>query len=240
VICAHGARGGSPAAAAHAAAIAERDLFAEVRACCIEGRPGLAETLADLRAKTNLKDVRLVPFLMGAGHTARRVLPRIVAEAAGEGLTIRPPVGTHAGLAAIVADLAVAARRARDWTPAQCALLLVAHGTPRHPGSAESARAHSRAIAAGGTFAEVAVAFLDQAPAPAEAVARVAAPHLVAVGLFADHGVHGEDDVPRLLRAARANAVYAGPVGPAPAIADLIVEQAGATYAVSQAQAASR
>ena len=50
VLCAHGIRGGVGGAAEHAARIAERRLFAEVRACALKGQPGLREVVAAVRA----------------------------------------------------------------------------------------------------------------------------------------------------------------------------------------------
>ena len=56
-------------------------------------------------------------------------------------------------------------------------------------------------------------------------LARLATPHVVVVGLFADSGSHGESDVPRLLEVAGRDAAYTGPVGLAPEMPRLILDQ---------------
>jgi sirohydrochlorin ferrochelatase len=83
-------------------------------------------------------------------------------------------------------------------------------------------------IAEAGPFAEVTTAFLGVAPSVGEAVRRIAAEHCVAVGLFADLGPHGREDVARAVAACGNGAVYAGPIGVDPAVAELIVDQVAA------------
>jgi sirohydrochlorin ferrochelatase len=73
-------------------------------------------------------------------------------------------------------------------------------------------------------FAEVAVGFLDEHPGVREALDALGAAHCVAVGLFVDAGEHGEEDIPALLAPAGARAVYTGPIGSDPAIAELILD----------------
>jgi len=226
VICAHGARGGSAAAAAHARVLAGRGVFASVRACALLGAPSLDETLAALADEA----VLLLPFLMADGYTARRVLPRRLAEA-GIAPTVRPPLGTHPGLASVIAAAARAHGAGRE-----SALLLIGHGSGRDPASTGTARAHAARLAASGAFAAVATAFLDAPPGIAEALAGLGARPVVAVGLFADAGTHGDDDAPRRLAAARPDALYAGAIGPRPEIADLILAHAtGAPWPATQA-----
>ena len=91
-----------------------------------------------------------------------------------------------------------------------------------------------RELAARRLFAEVAVGFLDEEPRVPEAVAALSATRCVAVGLFADAGEHGQDDLPALL-APDWRAAYAGPIGPDPRISELIVGQVGRTLEASVA-----
>jgi sirohydrochlorin ferrochelatase len=83
-------------------------------------------------------------------------------------------------------------------------------------------------------FAEVAVAFLDERPSVAEAVAGLRAPFIAAVGFLTDAGTHGASDVARLLEATGRPGVYFGPIGPDPAIRSLIVAQARAAQEAAQ------
>jgi sirohydrochlorin cobaltochelatase len=217
--------GGPGAARRHAAALRRRGLFAELRACCLKGRPSLAETLAAIRAPR----IYLVPMLMAEGYTTDVVLPAALAETsvAPGRLTACRPLGTNPRLASLVAGRATAACRRLAWRPATTTLLLVGHGTPRHPRSSHSAIGLAARIVEAGGFAEVATAFLDAPPSVPEAIAHCAAERCVAVGLFADRGPHGEADVARAL-AAVDGAAYAGPIGVDPAIADLVLGQVAA------------
>jgi sirohydrochlorin cobaltochelatase len=232
VLCAHGVRGGVGSAAAHADRIRALGWFAEVHACAHKGAPGLPETLAGVHAPT----VYLAPFLMAEGYTLAAIRRKIEAAARpGQRLRICRPVGSHPRLADAIAARAMATAAAKAWRPADTALLLVGHGTERHPESDTTTRQHAAQIAVRGGFAEVAVAFLDQAPRVAEALAALSAPRVIAVGLFVDRGEHGEEDIPALLAPAGARAAYAGPIGPDPLVTELILDQMRQAAAVTVA-----
>jgi sirohydrochlorin cobaltochelatase len=178
----------------------------------------LPGTLAEVGAER----VYLVPMLMAEGYTLRAMLRRLEG---GRELSVCRPVGANPRLAELIGRKAQAARIAQGWAAEDTALLLVGHGTERHAASGATTRRHAAELAARGGFAEAAVAFLDQAPTIAAAVARLSAPRCVAVGLFLDRGEHGEQDIPRLLATTGHQTVYAGPIGTDPEIATLIIEQ---------------
>jgi sirohydrochlorin ferrochelatase len=66
-----------------------------------------------------------------------------------------------------------------------------------------------------------------------DALEGLSAARCVAVGLFVDAGEHGQQDIPALLAPARERAAYAGPIGPDPLIAELILDQVDAALAAS-------
>lgn len=222
VLCAHGIRGGVGSAGAHAERIARRDLLAEVHACAHKGAPGLVETVAALRAPETV----LAPLLMAEGHTLRAMQRKLgrAAKPSGRIVWCRP-VGSHPRLSDLMAAKASSSCLDKGWRAKETALLIVGHGTERHPDSGGTALAHAARIAAQGTFAEVAVGFLDEPPHLPEALGRLRAERCVAIGLFVDAGEHGEEDVPALLAPAGDRAVYAGPIGPDPLVSDLILDQ---------------
>lgn len=223
LICAHGVAGRPGAAVRHAHAISSRGRFAGVAACCLTGRPSVGEALEGLPAGA----VVLVPLLMAEGYAWRNLLPRALAAARGaERVTVRRPVGVHPGLAAVIERAGLEACTARRWEPGETTLLLVGHGTGRDPHSSESLEAQARALARAQRFAEVVPAFLEQPTRLGEALAALDNQHAVVVGLFADAGVHGEDDVRAAIEPIRARVHYAGPVGILSDMADLIVDQA--------------
>ena len=230
VLGGHGIRGGVGAAADHAERIAARGLFAEVHAGALKGEPGLVETVRAVSAP----EIVLAPLLMAEGYTLRamrRRLDRGLPRAAR--LTVCRPIGVHPGLGEMIRTKALALCAAKSWRPAETTLLIVGHGTERHPDSGTSTRWHAAQIAARGTFAEVAVAFLDQPPYVPEALDSLTSARCIAVGLFVDAGEHGEEDIPALLAPAGDRAVYAGPLGPDPLVTGLILDQVHAALGTS-------
>jgi sirohydrochlorin ferrochelatase len=223
LLCVHGGAGGPGSAGRHARALRRRRLFREVRVCCLKGRPTLAEALARMRASR----VHLVPLLMTEGYAATRLLPQAL-RAVGrdrDRLRLGRPIGARPGLAEVIRQQALAACRAQGFRPEATALLLAAHGTPRHRASGESAERHAARLRKRGEFARVAVAFLEQSPRILPTLRRIGQRPCIAVGLFADRGQHGESDVVRLITAAGTSAVYAGPIGLVPALRDLVLEE---------------
>jgi sirohydrochlorin ferrochelatase len=230
VLCAHGIRGGVGGAAEHAARIAARRVFAEVHACALKGVPGLTEVVAAVRAP----EVVFTPLLMAEGYTLQAMLRKLGgAIDRPRRLTVCRPIGVHPRLADMIASRAGALCAAKGWQPADTALLIVGHGTERHPDSGVTARRHAAQIADREIYAEVATAFLDERPRVPEALRALSAPTCVAVGLFVDAGEHGEEDIPALLAPAGERAVYAGPIGPDPLITELILDQAYAALEAS-------
>ena len=226
VLCGHGTRGAGGVLDRHAGVIRASGLFAEIRVCSLYGRPDLGAVLDTIDAP----DMTVVPWLMCAGYTMDRLAERVAGHPQADRVTLAEPVGSLPGIADLAAETAERACEDRAWPMAQTALLLIGHGSGRNAVSAETTRSHAARIATTGRFAEVTTAFLDEPPAPAAALARIRAQLCVAVGLFAERSLHGEDDVPRLLGARRAVA-YTGPIGTAAAFADVIVAQALAAQA---------
>lgn len=222
VLCGHGIRGGVGAAAGHAGRLAARGLFAQVNACALKGTPGLIETMAATRAP----EIVFAPLLMSEGYTLQTMLRKLAgASAHGVQLTLCRPIGVHPHVADMIAAKALALCAGRVWPAADTGLLVVAHGTERQPDSGATARRHAAQIAKRSLFAEVTAGFLDEPPRVAEALDGLRATYCVAVGLFADAGEHGEEDIPALLAPAGDCAVYAGPIGPDPLITELILDQ---------------
>jgi sirohydrochlorin cobaltochelatase len=221
----------------HARAISERGLFARVEACFLKSSPRLIDALA----RTSGGPAFLVPFLMSDGVATRTVIPGLLGFEGAPGDVVHPefaaadttlfycePVGLHPGFADVIRGRVLVSCARQGWQPAQAGVLLVAHGTEKDAASGLAARRHAARLSGSGEFARVSVAFLEEPPYLAD-VADLGDRPTVVVGLFAESGLHGERDVPRLLKAAggRAETVtYTGPIGADPAMAELIVDQA--------------
>ncbi len=223
VLCSHGVRSGPGAAAAHAEAIRKLGVFAETRVACLNGRPDLTSVIQDMRAPR----IFLVPFLMAEGYTAQKILGRIMGDEpeSPERTRVCRPVGTHPRISEVLSASALRCCRDRGWPPRETSLIVMGHGTRRNANSGGTAWRHAQAIARRRDFAAVGTAFLDQPPSLESVLTRTESPHTVVVGLFADGGSHGESDVPRILERAGHDAAYAGPIGIAPEMPQLILDQ---------------
>lgn len=222
VIAVHGIRGQAGGAVDHAERIAAHGRFGDVRVACLKGTPELAEVVADLAGR----DVILAPLLMADGYTLKAMRRRLAAlEPLLRSLFVTAPLGLHPDLADVVIETATEACRARGWPRADTELLIAAHGTRRDPNSGKSAFDHVRTIRDRSIFAAVRTGFLDQDPTLGDVIAASRARHHVALGLFIDRGEHGEEDIPAILDKVDPAAVYTGPIGVDPRVADLLLAQ---------------
>lgn len=208
--------------AVHARRLAALKRFTQVRVACLRGAPRLAGVMAELTAER----VYLAPMLMADGFLVRTALSAAISELGREAARLRvaPVLGRNPRLAERLLEHGLAAARDRRWAPESARLLVIGHGTRRDRKSRATAFTHAMEIANRGVFARVSAAFLEDRPTLAEAVAGDTS-RLVAVGLFADAGRHGEDDVHRALSALGRPYAYAGAIGRVPAIAGLVLEQ---------------
>ncbi|HEX6141692.1 MAG TPA: CbiX/SirB N-terminal domain-containing protein [Geminicoccaceae bacterium] len=230
VLAVHGIQGGPGCAVAHAADLRRRGLFRSVLFGCHKGAPDLVDVVRGAAPGP----VLVAPLLMAEAYTLRAMTRRLD-DGAGRPFRIAPVLGTHPRFAGLIVREGLAGCAARGWRPGGTALLLVGHGTRRDPNSGATARRHAESVRASGRFAEVAVGFLDEAPAVPDALAGLQADRCVAVGLFLDRGEHGEEDVPALLEAGAKAAVYSGPIGIDPLVPDLVLDLLGTPGAVTVA-----
>jgi sirohydrochlorin cobaltochelatase len=216
--------GGPGVAEIHAEALRPYGGFAAVSACCLTGRPTLAEAVGDM----GQRPIVVVPTLMADGHTAAKALPRALAAVRGASrIAVRAPIGTNPRLAALACARARAVSAALRWNPRETMLTVAAHGTSRDTRSAATAFALVESLRGTRAFAVVDAAFLDQAPRLADLLQckSTAGPRII-VGLFADGGGHGEDDVRAMADAAGDQVAYTGPLGTLREFADIIYAQA--------------
>jgi len=225
LLCAHG-RGGT--AEDHhvpellAGALRGSGHFARVEACYLRGNPRLPDVLAGVTEAR----VFLVPLMMAEGYTNQVLLPAALAEAgkAAARVTVTPPLGTEPELAALIARDALAWCRERGWASAETTVVIAAHGTTRHGGSARSAEEAAGRVAVLGGFRRAVAAFLEQAPRVETVLREVAPAPCVVAGFFLDHGGHSADDVPRLIAAAHPGAAYGGALGAHPGLAEIVLD----------------
>jgi len=201
VLAAHGSRR-DPSANALVRRLAEslrrRRLFDEVAAAFHQGEPGFDTVLDELSAD----EVTVVPFLTSEGHYAGRVLPDALARNRRFGdLQLRqtPAVGTHAGIAPLVARRVAEVLRTHQLERDRTALLVVGHGTPRHPKSREATERLAETLRRRRVAADVVPAFLDDEPPLARVAGQLNHPTALVVPFLIGGGTHALEDLPRLV-----------------------------------------
>lgn len=217
VLVSHGIGGGPGSAEAHAARLTEAGRRGAVRVACLHGEPRLEAVLDSLAGQP----VDLVPLLIGDGHTMTELRRRVGGRPL---VALRAPLGEHAGIDALIIEKAAEACAGQGWAPESVTLLLIGHGSARHPGNGQAMRRHVKACGAAGRFAGVLGGLLVEPPDPVDLVGGLAYRPCVVVGLFMDEGPHGRDDVRAALRSATVPVAYAGALGADPRIAGLVLD----------------
>jgi uroporphyrin-III C-methyltransferase len=210
VLAAHGSRR-DPAANALVRRLAEslrgRRLFDEVAVAFHQGEPGFDTVLDELTAD----EVTVVPFLTSAGHYSEVVLPEGLARNRRfpeVRLRQTPPVGTHPGVAPLVARRVTELIRDQQAEREAIGLVLVGHGTPRHPDSRRATEQLAETLRRRRAAGRVVAAFIDEEPTADRAVAEVQGRTVLVLPFLIGGGAHALEDLPRLV-----GLVDGGPAG---------------------------
>ncbi|MGE5545463.1 MAG: CbiX/SirB N-terminal domain-containing protein [Solirubrobacterales bacterium] len=193
-----------PESAAPILALADRlrasGRWAEVEAVFMKQAPALEDASGLVTAPV----VVVVPVFAGKGYYTDTLIPRAmgltgpVTRTGGRTLLYTPPAGTHGRIPGLMAARAASVLRAEGLAPQSCSLLMIAHGSARPGGSGDTPRAIAAAIVASGTFAEVALAFLEQEPFARDWRSLVQGQEIVALPLLVAQGMHASQDIPPL------------------------------------------
>jgi uroporphyrin-III C-methyltransferase len=237
VLAAHGSRR-DPAANALVRRLAEglrgRRLFDEVAVAFHQGEPGFDGVLDELLAE----EVTVVPLLTSAGHYSEVVLPEALARNRRFGsvrLRQTPAVGTHPGVAPLVARRVTELLRDRHLDREDVGLVLVGHGTRRHPHSRAATEQLAETLRRRRVAAEVAAAFLDDDPPLDQVAASIRRPILLVVPFLIGGGTHALEDLPRLAglaggelegRVGNRRILIDGAVGGYPGLEEIILDLA--------------
>lgn len=224
VIAGHGDRGGEApnrTLQGHRDAIHVSDEFLTVTAGVLKGEPSLELALEGAQ-RSGARRIAVYPFFMADGYFTRKVLPdRITAAGLADVCDVLPPLGLDADLPALILAGAIDAAQRAGYDASPSRLLLVGHGSKWDPASAAATRRAASAIAIASPFRDIATAFLEEPPFVADALAATREPTVVS-GFFSGDGMHAGEDIPEAIRDAGSNAVYAGPIGGSPGVADLM------------------
>ena len=233
VIVAHGDRGGSgngstvvrnQALERHRAHLEASQTFAAVTAGVLKGSPTFEDAVAEA-CDSGPKAVAIYPFFMADGYFVKTVVPKRLALCGLDDLPhdILKPLGLAPELVDIIVAQAGRSAVGADIDPKQSRLMLVGHGSKYGPASAAATRRAADRLAQhhAGVFADVEVAFLEEAPFLSDQLTDPQRPTIVS-GFFNGDGLHAGEDVPAALKDAAGQTAYTGPVGTTPDVSDLI------------------
>lgn len=215
---------------AHAEVIRASGRFAEVAVGMLLGEPNVAAVFATLTAPV----VHVVPFFLEDGYITRIAIPDLILPFASASRVIRfcPPVGLHAGIATLLEARLLRHCEMFGIVPKSLSVLLVGHGSAKGPGRARALRRNAAALEAGGRFGWIRVAYLEEAPFAAEALASARGHVVAVVGYLVNEGRHAIKDLPWLIAEERAQRgthwppVHdLGPIGADEAMPRLIMDQ---------------
>lgn len=186
----------------HADSLKARRLFADVRAGFLRQQPDLAATLAQITRPR----VYVVPLLVSRGHIADVVMAgrlgltgpvtRRPGPAGEQEIRFCDPVGTHPGIPALLGRRVADLCRDRGLSPGEIEVVLVGHGTPRNPRSAERTREVAGGLKQAGAAARVHALFLEEEPLIDGWAGRVQSADVVVVPFLMANWYHGSQDLP--------------------------------------------
>ena len=216
LLAAHGERGGGADNASVerlAAELGRRGLAADIAFGFVKGAPTIAQAVKALTTPR----IIVYPLFFSDGYFTKIRLPQLLAEAglpdAKRSVTILPPLGLDPGLAALVAANAARTMRNNGYAERQTGVVLLAHGSTKDTASRRATDGLAERLRALQRFSAVRSAFLEEEPALESAIERMPGPTVV-IGLFAGQGLHGAEDVPRLIAGLRRpDVAFAGNVG---------------------------
>ena len=179
----------------HARRIEHAKHFDEVVVAFNHGSPTYAEVLDQITAT----DLTVVPMMTSSGYFAEVELPRGLAlNRRYSEVRIRqtPPVGVHPRMAELVLARLKDLSREHRLAPRHTEVLIVGHGTRKHPGSRGATEQLAANLRATSTFAGVVEAFLEEEPSIAEAYAGLNCENLIVVPFLIGMGQHAGSDIP--------------------------------------------
>jgi len=201
VLAAHGSRR-DPAANAlvrrYAEEIRRRRLFDEVAVAFHQGEPGFDTVLDELTAD----EVTVVPFMTSAGHYSETVLPAGLARNRRYPeirLRQTPALGTHPGVAALIARRVTQLLRNQGLTRDAVSLVLVGHGTTRHPGSRTATVHLAETLELRRVAGQVLAGFIDDDPPVDQVLGRARHEVALVIPFLIGGGIHALSDLPRAL-----------------------------------------
>ena len=253
ILAAHGNAQGdhqNSALQAHANILRATGSFEMVEAGVLTGQPALTDILTSLSLDT-LDQLLIFPHFMANGYFVETALPTALKSS---GLQIPhhilTPTGLLKGLAPLIISKAMQMAAEHQSNLQKTRLLIVGHGSSKSRASHEATCQIVAQISSdkSGIFADVRPCFLEEppffkdmiCPSHGSDIGRAGSDEtditsVITVGFFTGDGMHGKNDVQKIIReaqcAGQVEILNLPPVGTWPEISDLILEKALAAEA---------
>ena len=216
-----------------AARAAELCGLSEWRSAFHRGTPHFSQAMTGLQAER----VVVVPLMTAQGYYSRVVLPREL-NPEGREIEVTEPVGTSPWLAELVQTEIGLLCEKLGFVPERTSVLVIGHGTPRHPQSRESTEKLVEALRHGPNL-EVKASLMDEAPYPREARDSLAGEFQILLPFLIGPGDHASEDLPVRLGTPlglSGRTYLAPPIGHHRWLAELIAERATGRQPVFQSK----
>ncbi len=194
----------------HAKELRRRGIFAQVLECFWKQEPAIAEVL---RTAAKVRRVFVVPLFISEGYFTEDAIPRALGlrtsdqpgfprvQKRGEStLYYGQPIGTHDSMTDVI--LARAREVAEKFPfprapkPADTALFIAGHGTPKNENSRKAIERQVEVIHQQRIYAEVYPVFMEEEPRVSDGYRMASARNLVMVPFFISDGLHSFEDIP--------------------------------------------
>ncbi len=229
LLAAHGSTR-DPAAAALVERLGEalrsRRLADEVTTAYHQGTPGFAAALDRLTADR----VVVLPLFTSVGYYTEQVLPtalRASERFTAVALRQASPLGTHPALVGLIGRRIDALAAHHGLRPSACGVLVVGHGTRRHPHSRDATLALVEGLRREEVVGSIATGFLDDDPSIEAALAELRQPDVLVIPFLLGGRGHAATDLPARLRPGPGQRILLDePLGGQEALVDLLAETA--------------
>ncbi len=186
----------------HAEAIAQRGLFAEVRASFLRDSPHPREIIST----SNARDIYIVPFMALEGLSIEIMVPLAlglparyqenISQGTRQRIHVCKAVGTHPVMIEWINNTIDTLLSENALAPDETTVLFAAHGTERHPGSTQWMETVMRDCAQHHRDIQMAAVYLEQSPRITTWREHAERPNVIVIPYVMTPGRHGAIDIP--------------------------------------------
>ncbi|MBT4934933.1 MAG: hypothetical protein HOL66_07865 [Rhodospirillaceae bacterium] len=198
LLVAHGSSrpGGDNPVAMQARHLKSLGLFGDVSCGFLKQAPFLSDVLNQIHTDK----LTVVPMLSGHGYITDTLIPEALAVLEGtHNVRLCQPLGSHSGIADIMAERANSIITSQSLDPADVSILVAAHGNTGNPENAVQARSLAGRIQAMTNGAPTDAVFIEEEPFISNWPTMTTANNLIVLPYLIGGGLHGAEDVPEML-----------------------------------------